>query len=337
MPFREQTLDTGFTQYQATMPTVEEPKPEGQNVFQELGALATAVVNPAMAPLYYQQRKATYDAAFRMENDIVNTVSLLTRPTYEPDPSFDVTARLKEDGLWNDYSTNFLGVSSEAEYLAVSGRIAQEERDRLTLSSAGAGGLIAQMAAGLVSPTMLLPFVGGLRGVKAVGAAVGLGFVGGVAQEAPLQLAQETRTLNESVSSIAMSTVVSGLLGGAVAFARRTPDEIADLLVPRDDMVLEPGSEAIPKARSAGAAAAREEAPVLASAMGLEDTVGQMSPVVRVLTNTMDQARYMMGQLADAGLEFAGKRIAAVGGNVENRIKTYYGPVEQALRGMDDA
>lgn len=336
MPFREQDLDTGFTAYQGPAPEPVAPAP-GANPLAEVGAFVGSAFNPASAIKYYLDRTDTYAAAFRMENDIVNTVDLLTRPTYTPDPTFDVVARLKTDQLWNDYAYNFLGVSSEAEYLAVSGRIAQEEKDRLTLQSAGAAGLIAQMAAGLVSPTALIPFVGGARGAKAVGLGISLGFAGGVAQEVPLQLAQETRSLQESVSSIAMSTVVGGLLGGAVAFARRTPDEIAEALIPQGDMVLEPGSGAIPKARSAGAAAAREEAPEIASAFGLEKSVGQMSPVVRSLTQPLDQGRWMMAQLADAGLEYAGSKAGAIGGNIENRIKTYYGPVDKTLHGVDDA
>lgn len=338
MPLRAQQLDTGFTAYPRERVAVPEAQaPETPNLLQEAGSLAAALTNPASLGAYYEQRKPIIDAAFRMENDIINTVDLMTRPTFVPDPSFDTAARLKADGLWNDYSDNFLGVESEAEYLAVSARITREEQDRSTLAAAGSAGLIAQMAAGLISPTALLPFVGGLRGVKALGAGIGLGLAGGIAQEAPLQLAQETRSLEDSVSSIAMSTVLSGVLGGAVGFMRRPVDEVADLLAPPGDMALAPRTTAIPKAGSVGARAALEEAPELASAFGLEKSVGRISPVVRVLTSSYGQARWMMAQLADAGLEFAGKVPAAIGGNVENRIKTYYGPVDKAMRGLDDA
>lgn len=330
MPIRQQVLDTGFTAYQAPAP---EPAAPRGNSLQGLGALATGDFDTFGK--ITQESIDTIGAAFRIENDVVNAVDLFTRPAYKADPTFDVASRLKADGLWNDYSDNFLGVESEAEYLAVSGRIAKEEKDRTTLAAAGTGGFLAQMAAGLLSPTALLPFVGGLRGAKAVGMGVGMGFAGGVAQEVPLQLAQETRSMEESVSSIAMTTVLGGVLGGAVGFMRRPPNEVAQMLVP--DMDVARGGSAIPAARSAGAAARLEAAPELASAMGLEKSVGQISPVVRTLNSQWGQARWMMAQLADAGLEFAGKLPAAVGGNVENRIKTYYGPVDKVLRGLDDA
>jgi DNA-binding transcriptional ArsR family regulator len=325
MPLREQKLDTGFTAYQA--------KPVEPVVPKQQGGFGNIAGNWADM----QGDLETLSAGFRMESDIVAVVDLMTRPTYTADPTFDTASRLKADGLWNDYSENFLGVESEAEYLAVSSRIAQEEKDRKTLAAAGTAGFIAQMAAGLTSPTMLLPFVGGARGAKAVGTAAALGFAGGVAQELPLQLAQETRSLEESVSSIAMSTVLSGVLGGAVGFMRRPVDELAEIMLPQGDMALKPGGGAIPSPRSAGAAARLEEAPELASAFGLEKTVGRMSPVGRVLNSTYGQARWMMAKLADAGLEFRGKLPAAIGGNVESRIKTYYGPVDKVMRSFDDA
>jgi len=327
MPFRPQQLDTGFSAYQQKQ---EEPIPTQPS--RKLGDIG---YNVQQIGKEFQELGATMGAAFRMENDVLNVVSLMTRPSFPADPSFNVAARLKEDGLWNDYSDNFIGVDNEQEYLAVSGRIAQEEKDRATLASAGMAGFVGQMAAGMLSPTTLLPFVGGARGAKAIAIGAGMGFAGGGLQEIPLQLAQETRTMEESVSSIALSTVLGGALGGAVAFARRKPEELADLL--SSGMVPEPGSSAIPTPRSAGAAARLEQAPELASAMGLEQSVGQISPVVRVLTGTLDQGRWMMAKLADAGLEFKDRAVAAVGGNVENRIKTYYGPVAKVIGALDDA
>jgi len=325
MPFRAQTLDTGFTAYQA--PKVDPvPTERSGGLFQ-------------LADNWKEIQKdfGVVTAAFRLENDVVAGIDLLTRPVYEPDPTFDVVSALKTDGLWEDYSDNFLGVGSKAEYDAVAGRIAQEQKDRLTLSAADMEGMAAAMFAGLVSPTVLLPFVGQARGARAVGIGIGAGLAGGAAQELPLQFAQETRTGMESVSSIAMSTVLGGVLGGAVAFARAKPSELAKLIDELDTDGTHGGQAiSIPRVQSVGAASARQPL-ALASAMGLEHNVGQISPVVRGLTSRFEQARWMMAQLADAGLEFAGKVAAAVGGNVENRIKTWYGPADKVLRGFDDA
>lgn len=358
MPFRPQELDNGFTLYPARQP--RPPKtPPTPNLLVEAASLASAAVNPLLAGKYYAERKEVFDAAARQENDIVNMIGLMMRPTYNSDPSFDTAARLKADGLWEDYSDNFVGVQSEEEYIAVKGRIAREQKDREVLASAGMGGLLAQMAMGAISPTALLPFVGELRGGRAVIAGIGAGFAGGALQELPLQLSQETRSFEESVSSIALSAVVGGVLGGAIAFARRTPKQIADSVLDelkRGDMAVSPGGVAIPepitgsaRPASAGAASALGEAPTFAPmfrneipVLGwigtkLEDTMLNLGPVTRVGSSMINQARFMMAQLADAGLEYTGRAIGAVGGNVESRIKTHYGPVMQMIVETDDA
>lgn len=327
MPFRPQQLDNGFSMYQ---PPAQQPPKENVTTREAIGALFTGDTTTLQRA--NEETFGILGAAFRQENDVLNVIDLFTRQrNFQDDPSFDLQGRLKKDGMWNDYADNFLGVGSEAEYLAIKQRIAQEEKDRQTLSAAGLAGMLAQVGAGLASPTILLPFVGGARGAAAVGLGVGMGALGGAAQEIPLQLAQETRSLETSVSSIAFSAVIGGVLGGAVAFARRTPREIADLY----DMAFAPGAEAIPRPRAAGAAAIEGDAR-LAPSFGLNETVGQMSPVVRTLSSGFQQGRLMMARLADAGLEFVDSRMAPVGGTVENRIQTHYGPVVTVLKGGDE-
>lgn len=323
-----QKLDNGFTAYQAKAPETPNAAPARKlgDFGYNLNQMGKEVSNLAQLT----------QSAFRMENDVVNAFDLMTRPTYKYDAEFKVAEQLKKDGLWDDYSDNFIGVGSQEEYDVIRGRIQQEEKDRAVLGAAGMGGVLMQMVAGLVSPTALLPFVGQARGARAVAMGAGMGFAGGLAQEVPLQLAQETRSMEESVSSVALSAVIGGVLGGAVAYARRTPKELADEMIGRGDMASAPGSQAIPSARSAGAQAVDRNVE-LADSFGLNETVGQMSPVVRVLSSGLDQGRFMMAQLADAGLEFAGNKVAAIGGNVENRIKTHYGPVAKVLTDLDSA
>lgn len=259
MPFRPMQVDTGFNAYVTEQVTPEPPKQV--TTLEAWGAALRG--DQATLDQAWAETQATIGAAFRMENDVVNTFGLLTKPEFKPDPTFDVVARLKADDLWNDMSEPFLGVGSEQEYLFVKGKIAQEEKDRLALSAAGTGGLIAQMGAGLLSPTILLPFVGGLRGAKAVGMGLTMGFAGGALQEAPLQLNQLTRTAGESASSIAMSTVLGGLLGGGVAFARRDLDKLGQELIDLQvkDMAVAPGAGAISSPRSVGAASAEGPVP----------------------------------------------------------------------------
>lgn len=263
MPLIEQKLDTGFTAYKPK--PVEKPPEPDLSSRAGLGALFTGDFDTFHKVT--ANAVETIAASFRMENDVVNTIDLLTQPIYKADPNFNLTARLKADNLWNDYSENFVGVASEAEYLAKSGRIAQELKDRTTLEAAGLGGFVAMMGAGLLSPTSLLPFVGGLKGGRAIAMGAGMGFAGGALQEIPLQLAQETRSAEETIAGVAMATVLGGVLGGAVAFARRDMNLVGDDLVrmANADMDVTRGGTAISKtsgdATSAGAASAAGPVP----------------------------------------------------------------------------
>lgn len=251
MPFRPQTLDVGFNAFQTKVVPVA--KPTRVTTLESIGAMFQGDGETLQRAT--QESVDTIGAGFRMENDVVNAYEYLTQPVFKPDPTFDTAAALKADGLFADYSDNFVGVDNQQEYLVKKAKIAQEQKDRQTLAAAGAGGMIAQMAAGILSPTMLLPFVGELRGMKAVGAGVAMGFAGGALQELPLQANQETRTLADSVSSIAMSTVMGGLLGGAVAFSRKTPQELAKGVLDdvAHDMAVGPRPSAIPQAVGAEA------------------------------------------------------------------------------------
>lgn len=377
MPFREQILDTGFNGY--LPPQAEKPKPQ-VTTLESVGALFQGDTETLARAT--QESMATIGAAFRMENDVVATVDLLTRPVYGSDPGFDLPAKLKEDGLWNDYSDNFIGVDSEAAYNAVSNRIVQEGKDRTALDAAGTGGFLMQMVAGTLSPTMLLPFVGELRGVKAAAAGVAAGLLGGAAQEIPLQLAQETRTMNESVSSIAMSAVLGGVLGGAVGLARRGPAEIAPELVrfQHKDMDNAPGASAIPKATSAGAAAAEGPVPEFARMSALPKWIdpfwdahiapltsavsdilvpntlqnipllkgiagkrlGDLTPanITQIIPTVFNMnARFDMGKRISSLIEDSGLRIhgATPGGTVANRVRTWDGPLAEALGRIERA
>lgn len=347
MPFREDQTSAGFNRYDR--PEVIPPAPQ-PNFIQGLGdtlQIITAPINPAGAYAAYQRQSEVWNAAFRMENDVVNAFQLFNRPAFKADPAFDLKAQLQADGLWDLHRNSFLGVESADEYRFVQSKIAQEDKDRATLSAAGFPGLVAQVAAGMVSPTILLPFVGEARGWAALGRGLMMGFVGGAAQELPLQLNQETRTMQESLFSVGMSTVVGGVLGGAVGYLSRPLDDVAR------DTALSLGEEAIPEARvrttaprpaSAGAAALREEAGGLKSTIpGVDaavDVATKISPVTRVLESSFKQAQWMMAQLSTAGLtlEKNAKGVAsAIGGSVEQRVKPYYAPVANNVVKLDDA
>jgi hypothetical protein len=351
MPLRPYNLNPGYSLVPPPKPPVEVEKEE--NFFDWAGNVAgTAAVylNPTtlMAnPFAREQVADTVGAAFRLENDVVAAVDLMSRPVYEFDPTFDVEANLKAAGMWEDYRDNFLGVNNAQEFLDVTRRIKREEADRALLQSAGAGGVVAAMFAGMVSPTVLLPFIGELRGLKALGTGAAWGFAGGAAQEIPLQMAQETRTAEESIFSIGASTVLGGVLGGAVGYLAKPLDAAAG------DMVRSLSEPAIPttpfasigpKAASVGAEAALDapSAGGLKSALGQEkELLAQIGPVTRVISqNTVKTDQWIMAQLSDAGLALKGNAegiATAVGGTAENNILVHWAKAADVARKLDDA
>lgn len=263
MPFREQKLDLGFNTY---LPEMTFTPPRARvTTLETIGAVITG--DTATLERATKESWDTIRAGFEMESAPLAILDLMTRPTYQYDPTFDVESKLKADGLWNDYSDNFVGVRNEQEYLAIAGRIRKEQQNRRIIEASGVSGMVVMMAAGMLDPTSLLPFVTGLKGVKAVGAGIAAGTVSSAAQEVPLQMAQETRTMSESVAAVGMGAVVGGVLGGAVAFANKTPKAIGEELVRAQnvDMALARGSQAIPNPMPAsiGAKAAEDSVPSL--------------------------------------------------------------------------
>lgn len=354
MPSRVYELDIGFD----NKPTFPPPevKPESGGPFDVLGGVIDAagmVAKIALTPQAAANDPVLMNrlqAAFRQENDVVNAIDLMTRPAYQDDPSFDLEKNLKDSGLWDKHRWNFIGVSSQPEFLDKAKRITQEKLDKELLASSGISGLVAMGLAGVISPVNLIPFVGpGVKGAKAIAVGAGYGLLGGLLQEVPLQFNQETRTLEESVGSVAMSTVLGGVLGGAVGWLNKPLKDIAD------DMAVPQYGTPIPPSRGAGVgadiAAPREGAGGMKPAVigfdskfGADQTkefLGALSPVVRTIAQTavaIDQ--WLMAQLSDAGLVLSGnqKGIAtSVGGTAENRILTHQGKVYEMYKKLDDA
>lgn len=288
-------------------------------------------------------------AAFRMENDVMAAADMLTRKSdYPKDPLYDIGKKLRgwdaanRTNLWDNYRDNFLGVQSDEEFLSILGRINQEQKDKETVANAGFGGIVASIAAGVASPTMLMPFIGQERGLAAVAKGAVMGGLAGAAQEIPLQLAQETRTGGESAFAISAATILGGVLGGAVAALR--PGELDKMVRQLDiegDMVRSTIDAPIPGSLSAGAVpgigagyAGKLQA---AKAAKLADWLG---PVTRVINQSEDRtASWFMSQLSDAGLRLegnsAGINTATTGGTVEALVKPYYGQFAVVTENLD--
>lgn len=339
MPTRGYKLDTGFST--GPMPVAyTAPQPEVDTFGQISDALTllTAPVNPQLAVNVYNRYSTAFHAAFDLENDVVNTFDLLTRPVNPRDPNFDAMKAVKDAGLWDNYRDNFIGVQSAADFNDVYARIQKEDRAKQALMAAGPVGMVAVVAAGLASPTALLPFVGEERGFWALAKGLGWGFAGGLAQELPLQLAQETRTFEESAFSVGMSTVVGGVLGGAVGYLGKPLDEVARELDGRNT----PGVRRPRVPASIGAEGLVKDARLTRDALGAEKIIGDQGPVGKLLGSPVVQnlmgdsplIRYRTAQLSDAGLDVTG---VPRGGTVENRIKVYDAPLAQSIRKLDEA
>lgn len=287
-------------------------------------------------------------AALRQENDALNTFQYLAKQkAFEPTPNFNPMQKLREidaanrTDYWPRYGNRFTGVLNENEFMLKFGEIQQHEKDTQTLSAAGAAGTLALVGSGMLSPTILLPFIGQARGLKAAGVAASWGFAGGLAQEIPLQLNQELRSTGEGAFSVAASTVVSGLLGGAVGVLSKTELKgLEESLTKHMGMAGLPGDVAIPGAGAAGAQSVKNSPGAGRLAPGVPDFLVQMSPVARTIDQTLlPNAQKVAAAYSTGGLKLAGniKGIASsAGGDIESLAKVYDARYVEALADLDN-
>lgn len=281
----------------------------------------------------------TFSAAFRMENDVVNLWDLMTREKEDltDDPSFQLAARLKTDGMWDDYRYDFLGIRNENEYMTRLNRVKQEIEDRDTLTRAGWGGVAAGMTAGILSPTIFLPFTGQARGVVAVGRGAAMAAAGAALQEIPLAAAQETRTPGEIGFSIAASTVIGGVLGGAASMLR--PRELEELAERAYISPRETSASSLGAAGAMAPDAGRLKTGVRTLAGGLDSNPVTRSPVTDALESDYTTARWTMSQLSDGGLTMEKNALGiptTPGGTAESRIAYWFGQEQQFFTKLYD-
>ncbi len=295
MPLRDHTVG-GYSQYTVKR---EEPRP--------VPGLMDTVVD-----------------AMYLENDVLNAWELMNRPVFpNANPEYPLSKKLESTGLW-ERRLDFLGVQSDAEFEFRANQIQTEERRRQNLAAAGWPGIVAMIGAGTLSPTLAIPLVGpGLKGAKAVTYSASLAALAAGAQEGVLLTNQQTRTDEEVVFSIAASTVVGGILGGAISMLSKGElDQLAsDMATSMVDIPMP-----TPTGSSAGAAfASRESAGKMAR--GAANKLAFTSPVLRLIQQESSPVgRAFAHAYSDAGvrMEGAAKGIAAApGGNIESLIKTY--------------
>jgi hypothetical protein len=169
-------------------------------------------------------------AALRLENPVVSAVSGVSRrstPVDQYDPDFRAYEDIQGTN-YEQFADRFAGARNAEHSAQIKAQIDRELEDRRAIEAAGGWGFLAETAAGLLSPTNLLPggaVVKGVQGGIRIGRtamSVSLAAGGAVAiDEAVLQATQELRTPEESALAIGGSMILGGLLGGAAGSLSR--------------------------------------------------------------------------------------------------------------------
>lgn len=205
------------------------------------------------------QERSTLGSAFRQENDVLNIIDYLSQPAYPADPNFDFGLKAKDNPFFQHNPDAFIGVQSESEWAFREMKLSEEIKDRQKIASSGAGGIIAGIMAGILSPTILIPVGGEIRAGGSVALSAGRAAAwtafGAALQEGALHVNQDERTFQESAIGVASAAVLGGLLGGAVSYA--TNKEFAkmaeDMAHPENTLTIQPITHPEPVGLSAQA------------------------------------------------------------------------------------
>ena len=108
---------------------------------------------------------AIVGSSFSRENDVVNAYHYATRQVNPADPAFTtdvLMSTIQSRGLMDD-SQYYAKARSMADFDQISQQIAKERADSVIREKAGWTGFWMDMAAGLISPTTLLPIGEGAK------------------------------------------------------------------------------------------------------------------------------------------------------------------------------
>lgn len=324
MPFADDAVPAGLA------PQVAEP-------------MAISVPSPPFSRLF--------EAAIERDNPYASAVRSATQPAMAPaDPTYDPFANI---GGYEDYATSFVGANSDEDVTHIKTRIDDERRRSELLASGGWRGVAAAIGAGLADPLMLLPVGGELVAVGRTGRALESALRTGAAfgaltagQEAVLGTTQITRPVSESAVNVATSTLLGGILGGAVgALAKPVSREMAASAMRAGetfDRELAANTSAVVPERggSIGAAAVRDttlEQETIANALGVDKALAFSSPTLRLGTSPSVETRRIAQELADQPLDIRKNAEGiATPVSVERIIQQAQAPLAEAMTGLDD-
>ena len=312
-------------------------------------------------PEQEESSSSVLGAAFRRENPLV---SAATGYRVDQDVPFDPDYRPYEDiqgTIYEGFSDRFADVRNADQTVMMKTQIDRELEDRRALDAAGGWGMVAEMTAGLLSPTSLLPGGAVVRGVKggvSIGrTAISVAGAGGLAvtlDEITLQATQQARTPEESLAAIGGGVLLGGLLGGAAGSLSRKAflrSSAAAERVPEDTLEFQDKLRSVGAAENATDMSLRREelfqffnksqfrveqslsrflpnavASVVAAPLAVLRPIVRTDPILRGMLSDNIRARRMLPELVETPLQYKvnekGQTVINGEASVERAIET---------------
>lgn len=204
-------------------------------VSEPITALASGTI-PDAVPDVAPDTGSIFGAAFRQNNLIGSAVTNawnMGNVGNDPDPHYSAWDEIKGTP-YEEHWQAFASSNNRRHTEALKHQIDTEQSDRRTLAAGGWTSTLANLSAGILDPTILIPVGGevakGFQGYRLLRAGTRTAVAGGIgatAQETGLQLTQEGRPLSESAENVGAAIVLSGLLGtGAMALLSKPEREV---------------------------------------------------------------------------------------------------------------
>lgn len=180
---------------------------------------------PEPGPRRIERDESLFMPAWRTQNIIGSGYAAETYPgKYPSEPGHDPLSIIAGTKYETENLDSFVGSESPAETRARMRQIDRENKDRERLDTSGWPGLVAQVGAGTIDPTIAFPggsLVRSARGgyslIRSMANVGTSGLAAVTAQEAALHGSQFTRTMEESAGNIASATILAGLLGAGAS------------------------------------------------------------------------------------------------------------------------
>ena len=252
-----------------------------------------------------------------------------------------------------ELANNFAFSKSPFETTMIRNRIKAEDDNRETLASAGPAGVAVMLGTGLIDPVNVLPLGFLARGLKTGRVLQGMaeagtaGFGSSVIGEGILHATQETRTLEESMYNVGAATILSGLLGGAVALVPPGSARAMAEAFGNDIRAARQAFHAPEGGGGSGGAAAVNTSTLADETLKPTGVKAEMAgahsvivgnPISRLVTSPSVLVRRIARTLTETPLHFRGEasgRAAPIA--VETKAKAWDGALSLAVQAMDSA